>query len=116
MGSFFETIPENLIAWIQTQHIFWVATAPLSPTGHVNVSPKGISGTFHVVDERTVWYEDVTGSGVETISHLRENGRVTIMFNAFDGPPRIVRLWGTGSCAVCLFENMMLTWVNRDGS
>jgi len=77
--------------------MFWVATAPLSPSGHINVSPKGVQGTFHVIDEHKVWYEDLTGSGVETISHLRENGRITIMFTAFEGPPRIVRLWGNGT-------------------
>ncbi|KAK7460847.1 hypothetical protein VKT23_008778 [Stygiomarasmius scandens] len=96
MGQFWETIPTSLIPWIQEQHLFWVATAPLSESGHVNLSPKGLEGTFHVVDEQTVWYEDMTGSGVETISHLRENGRITILFAAFEGPPRIVRLFGTG--------------------
>lgn len=64
----------------------------------VNVSPKG-GPYFGLVDEKTFWYMDLTGSGNETISHLHEpsNGRITIMFNAFDGPPKIVRLWGKGS-------------------
>jgi len=97
MGEFYDSIPEHLITWIHTQQMFWVATAPLSPSGHINLSPKGIQGTFHIVDEHKVWYEDLTGSGVETISHVRENGRITIMFTAFVGPPRIVRLWGTGT-------------------
>ncbi|KZT40307.1 hypothetical protein SISSUDRAFT_983511 [Sistotremastrum suecicum HHB10207 ss-3] len=97
MGKFFEAIPERLIPWIREQHLFWVATAPLSADGHVNVSPKGVAGTFTVVDPTTVWYEDLTGSGIETISHLRENGRMTILFNAFDGPPRILRLFGIGT-------------------
>jgi len=77
--------------------MFWVATAPLSSSGHVNLSPKGYEGTFHIVDKNKVWYEDLTGSGVETIAHLRENGRMTIMLTAFKGPPRIVRLFGIGT-------------------
>jgi len=77
--------------------MFWVATAPLSSSGHVNLSPKGYEGTFHIIDQKTVWYEDLTGSGVETIAHLRENGRMTIMLSAFKGPPRIVRLFGIGT-------------------
>jgi len=87
----------ELIDWIIAQKLFWVATSPLSPDGHINLSPKGVAGTFHVIDERKVWYEDLTGSGVETISHLRENGRITVMFNAFEGAPRIVRLFGKGT-------------------
>ncbi|TFK68093.1 hypothetical protein BDN72DRAFT_842314 [Pluteus cervinus] len=98
MGQFFDTIPTSLIPWIQKQHMFWVATAPLGGEGHVNVSPKGLDGAFHVVDEKTVWYEDISGSGIETIAHLREtgNGRITVMLSAFEGPPRICRLFGTG--------------------
>ncbi|KAL1747206.1 hypothetical protein HDZ31DRAFT_32484 [Schizophyllum fasciatum] len=94
MGSFYDDMPEWLMAWIEKQHLFFVATAPRE--GHVNVSPKGVEGTFHVVNSHTVWYEDLTGSGIETISHLRENGRITIMFMALDKPPRITRLFGTG--------------------
>lgn len=79
--------------------MFWVASAPLTGDGHVNVSPKG-GPYFGVPDEKTFWYLDLTGSGNETISHLweRGNGRITIMFNAFEGPPKIVRLWGKGEC------------------
>lgn len=97
MGQFFETIPESLIQWILDQKIFWVATAPLSPSGHVNVSPKG-GQYFGVVDVKTFWYMDLTGSGNETISHLLEpgNGRITVQFNAFEGAPRIIRLFGRG--------------------
>lgn len=97
MGQFYEEIPEFLISWIEQQKVFWVATAPLTGDGHVNVSPKGYDGTFHIVNSRKVWYEDLSGSGIETISHLRENGRITILFNAFEGPPRIARLFGTGT-------------------
>jgi hypothetical protein len=97
MGVFYETIPDPLIAWTLEQKMFWVATAPLAGGGHVNVSPKG-GAYFGVPDARTFWYLDLTGSGNETISHLHErgNGRVTVMFNAFEGPPRIVRFWGKG--------------------
>lgn len=63
MGQFWETIPEFLVTWIHKQEMFWVATAPMSVEGHVNVSPKGLKDAFHYVDERTVWYEDMTGSG-----------------------------------------------------
>ncbi|KAJ3863565.1 hypothetical protein EV359DRAFT_42901 [Lentinula novae-zelandiae] len=97
MGNFHDEIPSFLIPWIQKQEVFWVATSPLSADGHVNVSTKGLKGTFHIIDSKRVWYEDLTGSGVETISHLRENGRITILFNAFVGPPRIARLFGKGS-------------------
>ncbi|KAF9479205.1 hypothetical protein BDN70DRAFT_703892 [Pholiota conissans] len=97
MGQFYTEIPAFLIPWIQQQKMFWVSTAPLSESGHVNVSPKGFDNTFHIVNENQVWYEDMSGSGVESISHLRENGRITVLFCAFEGPPRIVRLFGTGT-------------------
>jgi hypothetical protein len=97
MGVFYETIPSSLETWILEQKVLWVASAPLSASGHVNVSPKG-GQYFGIVDSKTFWYLDLTGSGVETLSHLHEpgNGRITVMFNAFEGPPRIVRLWGHG--------------------
>lgn len=88
-----ESITERLREFIEAQHVFFVATAPLSGDGHVNVSPKGLD-TLRVVDERTVAYLDLTGSGAETVAHLRENGRITLMFCAFEGPPNIVRLHG----------------------
>ncbi|NUO33617.1 MAG: pyridoxamine 5'-phosphate oxidase family protein, partial [Dermatophilaceae bacterium] len=91
-----ERIDGRLREFIEAQHVFFVATAPLAADGHVNVSPKGMGGTFAVVDEHTVAYLDLTGSGAETIAHLRENGRVTLMFCAFEGPPNIVRLHGRG--------------------
>ncbi|KAI0319889.1 hypothetical protein OF83DRAFT_1039751, partial [Amylostereum chailletii] len=96
MGQTYDYIPEDLIEWAVQQEVFWVATAPLSAEGHVNVSPKGVRGTFRIVDKNKVWYEDLTGSGVETLSHLRENGRITIMFIAFQGGPRILRFFGRG--------------------
>lgn len=97
MGAFFEEIPESLVQWIINQKMFWVATAPLSGEGHVNVSPKG-GPYFGVLDTRTFWYMELSGSGSETLSHIYEpgNGRITIQLNAFEGPPRIIRLWGKG--------------------
>jgi hypothetical protein len=95
MGKLFDELDERLAAWIGRQALFFVATAPLEG-GHVNVSPKGPIETFRVVDGRTVEYEDHVGSGAETAAHIRENGRICVMFCAFSGPPRIVRLHGRG--------------------
>jgi hypothetical protein len=96
MGRTYEVIDEGLAEWLEAQPVFFVSTAPLSADGLVNCSPKGNRDEFAVVDERAVAYLDQTGSGVETIAHLRENGRIVIMFCAFAGAPRIVRLQGTG--------------------
>jgi hypothetical protein len=87
-------ISPELAEWIGRQHIFFVATAPLDEAGLVNCSPKGMD-SLRVLGPHEVAYADLTGSGVETIAHLRENGRLVIMFCAFDGAPRIVRLHGT---------------------
>lgn len=95
MGKLFDTITPQLQEWITAQKIFFVATAPLSGEGHVNCSPKGLD-SLRVMGENTVVYQDLTGSGVETIAHLKENGRIVIMFCAFDGPPKIVRIHGLG--------------------
>jgi hypothetical protein len=94
MGTVFDGIDERLSGWIAAQPLFFVASAPLDCEGHVNVSPKGPIGTLRILDEHTVAYLDLVGSGAETIAHLRENGRLVIMFCAFSGPPRIVRLHG----------------------
>src|SRR3954471_16192315 len=91
-----ERIDGRLREFIVSQPMFFVATAPSGPDGHVNVSPKGMAGTFAVLDELRVAYLDFHGSGAETAAHLRENGRITLMFCAFDGAPNIVRLYGTG--------------------
>jgi len=96
MAQVHEQITDRMRAWLLAQHVFFVATAPSGPDGHVNVSPKGVGGTFAVLDDRTVAYVDLTASGSETIAHLRQNGRITLMFCAFDGPPDIVRLHGRG--------------------
>jgi len=99
MGLTYESIPDDKIDWIRKQEVFWVATAPLTGDGHVNVSPKGLRGSFFVEGPNEVWYEDLTGSGCETIAHLREpgNGRITILFNAMEGGPLIMRLYGKGT-------------------
>ncbi|GAA1818714.1 pyridoxamine 5'-phosphate oxidase family protein [Luedemannella flava] len=96
MGKVLEKIDEKLAAFIAEQPMFFVATAPSGPDGRVNVSPKGMRGTFKVLGEHRVAYLDWIGSGAETIAHLRDNGRITIMFCAFQGPPNIVRLHGQG--------------------
>jgi hypothetical protein len=91
-----ERIEGRLRDFIEAAPMFFVATAPSGPGGHVNVSPKGMGGTFVVLGEHRVAYLDYHGSGAETIAHLRENGRITLMFCAFQGPPTIVRLHGRG--------------------
>jgi hypothetical protein len=95
MGTIYETIDADLTAWIERQQMFFTATAPTSD-GHVNCSPKGLD-TFRILGPRRVAYLDLTGSGVETIAHLQDNGRITLMFCAFQGPPKIVRLYGHGT-------------------
>jgi hypothetical protein len=96
MANVYDRIDARLRTWIGKQALFFVGTAPLHGDGHVNVSPKGPIGSLRVLDEHTVAYLDVIGSGAETIAHLRENGRIVIMLCAFDGPPRILRLHGRG--------------------
>jgi hypothetical protein len=97
MGKLHERIDGRLRDFIEAQHMFFVATAPSGDGGHVNLSPTGMAGTFAVLDEHRVAYLDFHGSGAETLAHLRQNGRITIMFCAFEGPPNIVRLHGQGA-------------------
>jgi hypothetical protein len=96
MGKVYDAIDERWRDWIARQPMFFVGSAPLDADGHVNISPKGPIGTFRVIDDHTVAYLDVVGSGAETIAHINENGRVVVMFCAFEGPPRILRLHGRG--------------------
>ncbi len=96
MGKEYERIEGRLRTFIEAQHIFFTATAPLSGDGTVNLSPKGLTGSFAVLDELTVAYLDFAGSNAETVAHLRENGRITLMWCAFEGPPNIVRVHGRG--------------------
>jgi hypothetical protein len=94
MAQAFESISDDMRSFIDAQHIFFVATAP-AEGGHINLSPKGKS-SFRVLGPKRVAYLDMTGSGAETIAHLRQNGRITFMFCAFEGRPRIVRVYGEG--------------------
>ena len=96
MGRIYEAIDDHLRTWIDKQSMFFVGTAPAATDGHINVSPKGPMGSLKVLDERTVAYLDIVGSGAETIAHIRDNGRIVVMFCAFQGPPRILRLHGRG--------------------
>jgi hypothetical protein len=94
VGKHYEVITPELAEWLGQQHVFFVATAPIAGDGHVNCSPKGMAA-FRVLGPREVGYLDLTGSGIETMAHVRENGRIVFMFCAFAGPPKIVRLHGT---------------------
>lgn len=96
MGKVHDGIGDDLRAWIEAQHVFFVASAPLDVEGHVNCSPKGLD-SLRVLGPREVAYADLTGSGAETIAHVRENGRIVLMFCAFVGRPQIVRLHGRGT-------------------
>jgi hypothetical protein len=95
MAKVHAEITEEIGAFIRRQHMFFVGTAPLSDAGHVNLSPKGLD-CFRILTPHCVGYMDVIGSGNETAAHLLENGRITFMFCAFEGPPNILRLYGTG--------------------
>jgi len=95
MSQEFQTIDDKLSIWIKKQKMFFVSTAPLSKEGYVNLSPKGMD-TFRIINGHEVAYLDLTGSGAETIAHIKENGRITIMFCAFDGAAKIVRIQGKG--------------------
>ena len=108
MGTVHEAIDGRLRAFVERQPVFFVATAPLDG-GHVNVSPKGIDGTLVVVDEHTVAYLDLTASGAETIAHLRDNGRITVMFCSFGRTPNVVRLSGRGR-VVGLHDEGFAAW------
>ena len=95
MSKQLEFIDEQLTVWLREQHVFFVATAPQSADGHINCSPKG-GDCFRVLGPKEVAYLDYTGSGAETAAHLKENGRIVLMFCAFEGSPRIVRIHGRG--------------------
>jgi hypothetical protein len=100
VGKIYERIDDKLAAWLEGQHVYFVGTAPLGAEDHVNVSPKGGRGSFKVLGPNSVGYLDIAGSGAETIAHLRENGRIVLMFCAFEGRPKIIRLHGRGSVHV----------------
>ena len=96
MANVHEVIDDKLRTFIEAQPLFFVATAPLAADGHVNLSPKGTLGSLAVLGPDRLAYLDLTGSGAESLAHLRENGRITLMWVAFDGPPNIVRVHGVG--------------------
>jgi hypothetical protein len=95
MGKVYDVIDERLADFIRRQHVFFVGTAPTDPEGHLNVSPKSLDA-FRILGPRSAAYLDLTGSGIETVAHLRDNGRITLMFCAFEGRPLVVRLYGRG--------------------
>lgn len=95
MGKIYSTIDDSVRKFIEAQPIFFVGSAPLDSDGHVNVSPKGLD-TLRILGPQTIAYLDLTGSGIETVAHLKENGRIVLMFCAFQGPPKIFRLYGRG--------------------
>ena len=95
MGKLYDEITPELADWLGQQRMFFVATAPLAADGTLNCSPKGMD-TFRILGPRSVAYLDLTGSGIETVAHLRENGRIIFTFCALEGPPKIVRLHGAG--------------------
>jgi hypothetical protein len=95
MGKVCERLDETLVGFIRRQYVFFVGTAPISTEGHPNVSPERL-GTFRVLERKSAAHVKLTGSGIETVAHLRDNGRLTIMFCAFEGRPLILRLYGRG--------------------
>ncbi len=95
MGKFYSCIEDAHQTFIQAQHLFFTGTAPLNKDGHINLSPKGLD-SFRIISGTRVAYMDIIGSGNETSAHILENGRITFMFCAFDGPPKILRLYGNG--------------------
>lgn len=96
MGKTHARIDGRLRTFIEAQPVFFTATAPLADDGTINLSPKGLSGSLAVIDDLTIAYLDFAGSNAETVAHLRENGRITLMWTAFQGPPNIVRVHGRG--------------------
>jgi len=95
MAKFHIQMEDHHQQFVESQHMFFVSTAPISGEGHINLSPKGLD-SFRVLSPTKVAYMDIVGSGNETSAHILENGRITFMFCAFDGPPNILRLYGRG--------------------
>lgn len=95
MGRFATELEPDWGAFILRQQVFFVATAPLEAQGHVNLSPKGL-GSFTILDAQHVAWLDLVGSGIETVAQLKQNGRIVMLFCAFEGPPLILRLYGRG--------------------
>ncbi len=96
MGKEYQVIDDSIRRWLDRQKLFFVSTAPRADDGLINCSPKGMDA-LRVLDDRTLVYADIGGSGIETVAHIRENGRIVIMLCAFDGPPKIFRFYGKGT-------------------
>lgn len=112
MGAVHDKIAGRVAAFVEAQHVFFVATAPSGGDGHVNVSPRGLADTFVIIDEHTVAWLDLTASGAETIAHLRENGRITLMFCSFEKSPNVVRLHGRGRVVSC-YDDDFASWARH---
>jgi hypothetical protein len=118
MGKTYPAIEGRLREFIEEQVVYFVASAPLADDGHINLSPKGEKGSLQVLDGQTVAYLDFGGSHAETHAHLRENGRITVMWCAFTGPPKIVRVHGTGEVVYRddpRFEELIPLFAEADG-
>jgi hypothetical protein len=98
MATKYAVIEGVIKQFIEAQKMFFVGSAPLYAKGHANISPKGLD-TFRILGPKTVAYLDLTGSGIESVAHVKENGRIVLMFCAFEGPPKILRLYGRGHVA-----------------
>jgi len=117
MAKVFESIDEPMREWLDRQHMFFVGTAPLSAEGMINCSPKGYD-CFRILNDHEVAYLDLTGSGIETVAHLQENGRIVFMFCSFEQKPRIVRLHGRGfvhARGTPEFEALLSHFVPQEG-
>ena len=96
MAKVYDQLNDRLCQFMAQQKMFFVASAPLAADGLVNVSPKGMD-SFRVFTRKVVALLDFTGSGIETVAHVKENGRLVIMFCSFDKSPMILRLHGQAS-------------------
>lgn len=117
MGQTYTEIDHHMRAFVARQHVFFVATAPTGADGHVNCSPKGLD-SMRILGPTTIAYLDLVGSGAETIAHLRQNGRIVIMFCAFDGAPKILRFYGRGQVVEpgdAEFRRLMASFAPRLG-
>ena len=118
MGKLYDAITDRQRKWITNQKVFFVATAPSGEEGHVNVSPKGLD-TFKVIDDKTIAYLDLSGSGLETIAHVNQNKRITIMMTAFDGTPMTMRFYGDGEVlhhGTSEYDNLKDYFINHTGA
>jgi hypothetical protein len=114
-----DQLTQDDLDFIHNQEVFFVATAPLSDHGHINCSPKGLRDTLYIPDAHHIAYLDLTGSGAETIAHLRENGRITLIFCSFGGVPNVLRVHGTGQPLLpggSRYDSLITKFTQRDGA